>query len=57
MGKIPVGWEYYPYLGNIVGSTGQPSSSRIGNVDLESLAIATQFLKNKIYIVIFKIDL
>ena len=29
MGKLPIGWEYHPYLGNIVGSTGQPSSPRI----------------------------
>ena len=28
----------------MVGSTGHPFSSMIGNVDLESLAIATQFL-------------
>ena len=28
----------------MVGSTGHPFSSIIGNVDLESLAIATQFL-------------
>ena len=32
------------YLGKMVGSTGHPFSSMIGNVDLESLAIATQFL-------------
>ena len=32
------------YLGKMVGSTGHPFSSIIGNVDLESLAIATQFL-------------
>ena len=35
------------YLGKMVGSTGHPFSSIIGNVDLESLAIATQFLKMK----------
>ena len=31
----------------MVGSTGHPFSSMIGKVDLESLAIATQFLRMK----------
>lgn len=33
------------YRGNMVGSTGQPFSSIMGKVDLESFAIATQFLQ------------
>ena len=33
----------------MVGSTGQPFSSIMGKVDLESLAMATQFLKTVLY--------
>ena len=43
---------YTFYLGNIVGSTGHPFSSIIGNVDLESLAIATQFLKSVVIVTV-----
>ena len=38
-------------LGKMVGSTGQPFSSMIGKVDLESFAIATQFLGMRIMMI------
>ena len=38
-------------LGKMVGSTGQPFSSMIGKVDLESFAIATQFLGRRIMMI------
>ena len=52
---LPLWWLSWWWLwrswkihrGNMVGSTGHPFSSMIGKVDLESLAIATQFLKMK----------